>query len=134
MAQIDSLDANVVLRLLIGDVPAQRKKVYELLNTPRSLHFISDVCLNEVIYVLENLYLYERKEIKRVLYSFFEQHDDTINYNRALIHETLEFWVEHLALSFNDCYMAFYAEHNNVEPLFTFDKKLATQHLSAKLV
>ena len=65
-------------------------------------------------------------------YCLISVFDDVLNYNRGLFDLVLPYYESHPSLSFNDCMLAFYAELNHAEPLFTFDAKLAKQHPSAK--
>ena len=54
-----SVDTNVLLRWLLGDVEHQEKRVNELLSSGAKYE-IADLALNEVVYVLERFYKIER--------------------------------------------------------------------------
>ena len=57
-----------------------------------------------------------------------------INYNKNLFDKVLPMYLEHPKMSFNDCCLAVYAELNEAEPLWTFDKALAKESGTAKLL
>ena len=57
-----------------------------------------------------------------------------MDYNRELVESVFPFYLKHPKLSFNDCMLGALAELNKAEPLYTLDKKLANQHLSAKMI
>ena len=57
-----------------------------------------------------------------------------VNCNRMLFDRALMLFQSHPALSMEDCCLAVYAELNDAEPLYTFDKKLAKQSPTAQLV
>ncbi len=59
---------------------------------------------------------------------------DCLLTNNSVISTTCTFFVKHPKLSFFDCYLATYASNAGTLPLFTFDEKLANQHLAAALV
>lgn len=130
----DSIDANILVHGILGNNLDQREKIWQFLSEPDSIHRVFDIAISEAIYVMDTFYEQTRVEIAKNLSLFFEQFDDKLEFNRTIIKMILPFWVEHPSLSFNDCYMGFMAELENVEPLMTLDKKLATQHPSAKLI
>lgn len=127
----DSLDTSVILSVLLGEPANQRDVTWGLLESG-SAHQIADLAISEAVYVLEYHYKQTREEIAFEFQNFFLAHNDVLNYNRALMERVFPYYVAHPALSFNDCCLAFYAELNHAEPLFTFDKKLDLQHPSAK--
>lgn len=127
----DTLDTNLIVHYLMRDNLEQFRSVRALLATGYR-HDIPDLALTEAVYVFDRHYGMERAEIVFVLQYFLSQFDEFLNYNRALFELVFPYYEEHPALSFNDCCMAFYAELNGAEPLFTFDRTLAKQHPSAK--
>ena len=130
----DSLDANIIIHGIVGDPASWREKIWHFLDDSDSQHRVEDIAISETIYVLDKYYDQTRVEIAKNLTLFFCQFDDKLNYNRTIMKMILPFWVEHPSLSFNDCYLGFRAELDNAEQLFTLDKKLASQHPSAKLI
>lgn len=128
-----SLDTSIIVRILTRDNDRAYKKCLKLLNQKLNL-VISDLALIETVYVLESLYGKSRMEITDLLTFFLARYDGIIKYNRPLTRAVFPFYLEHPKLSFNDCCLAAIAELDGAEPLFTLDKKLASQHPSAKLL
>ena len=129
----DSLDTCVILAYAIGEPIDQRDAAWDLLGSGAE-HYVADLALTEAAYVLEDHYRHSRKEVVYLLRKFLGQNDKVLNYNRALFDLVFPFYEAHPALSFNDCCLAAYAELGHAEPLFTFDRKLARQHPSAKML
>lgn len=128
-----SLDTSVIVRILTRDNDRAYKKCLKLLE--QNLAFvISDLALTETVYVLGSLYGKSRMEIIDLLNFFLTRYDGIVEYNRSLTRAVFPFYLEHPKLSFNDCCLATMAEIDGAEPLFTLDKKLASQHPSAKLL
>ncbi len=127
-----SLDANVVLRLLLNDVPKQHKAAVDLLTGTTSQFAIADVAIMEVVFVLCRAYEFSREQAAEAIDGLMKL--GGINCNRSLFAKALPLFVEHPALSFEDCCLATYAQLNRAEPLWTFDKKLANQASSVQLI
>jgi predicted nucleic acid-binding protein len=128
-----SLDTSVLVRILTKDKPEDCRKALNFLN--QGLEFIvEDIALSETIYVLETIYDKSREEIIDLVNFFLTRYADKIEYNHELTSLVFPFYLTHPKISFNDCYLASCAEIKGAEPLMTFDKKLASQHPSAKLL
>ena len=134
MMMTDSIDTNIVLRCILGDVPEQREAAVKLLNAPEATHYLSDQALSECMYVLEITMDLPREDVVDFMNFFLARYDGTIVYNRALTKLAFPVYLAHPKLSWNDCALAAEAEINHHEPLFTFDKALARQLPQAKLV
>ena len=130
----DSIDANVVLRIILGDVPEQRKLATQLLLRSRSVHYLSSQALFECIYVLEVAEGIPRREVVDLMNFFLTKFSDVLEYDRKMTAMAFPVYLSHPKLSWADCALAAEAEINHHEPLFTFDKKLANQLPQAKLV
>ena len=128
-----SLDTSVIVRILTRDNATAYKKCLKLFNQNLNL-VISDFALIETVHVLESLYGKSRMEIIDLLTFFLARYDGVVEYNRPLTRSVFPFYLEHPKLSFSDCCLATMAELSGAEPLFTLDKKLASQHPSAKLL
>ena len=133
MMNTSSLDTSVIVRILVGDKPESCKKIMKLLEQ-RMTFVVEDLALSETVYVLETVYRFPRAEIVDLLNFFLTRYADKIEYNRRLTALVFPFYLEHPKLSYNDCCLAYGAEINGAEPLYTLDKKLATQHPSAKVL
>lgn len=127
----ESLDTNTILRLMLDDVPKQRMKVVELLCRPYVAYHISDLAITEAVYVLQR-YGKTREEIVGYLEGLMKRMN--LNVNHALFDRVLPMYLQYPKLSFNDCCLAGYAALNEAEPLWTFDRDLAMQSGTAKMV
>ena len=128
----ESWDTNVILRLILGDNERQCYKIQDLLMRRGVDYHVADLTITEAVYVMQSVYGLSREKIadgmQRLLW--FPE----IKYNRELFKRVFPMYLEYPALSFNDCCLAVYAELNEAEPLWTFDKALAKQSGTAKLV
>ena len=129
-----SIDINVILRFITRDVPALYDKAFQLLAQTEVDFVVDDIAISETVYVLShNPYKYSRENIVKHLLVFFEIPNILIQ-NRQFMEDVLEFYAEHPALSFNDCYLAIKANLSGNDPLWTFDRKLANQIATVELV
>ena len=126
-----SLDTNIILRYIWKDVPGQREKAIRLMDDETQTFHISDLVVAEVVFNLKADHL-RRSTIVNILQQIFAK--GNILVSRLITETVLPFYESHPALSFVDCYAAFEAEKAQAEPLYTFDRKLAAQHASAKLL
>lgn len=130
----DSIDTNIVLRCILGDVPEQRGLAVKLLNMPNCTHYLSNQAISECVYVLEAVLEIPREDIVNLLNFFLTRYSGIVIYDHKLTEVAFPNYLTHPKLSWNDCVLAAEAEINHHEPLFTFDKKLASQLPQAKLV
>jgi predicted nucleic-acid-binding protein len=127
-----SLDANIILRYLLNDIPDQCKSATKLLKGARDQLAVADTALIETCFVMERAYSMSREHIGIALLGFMSLQQ--INCNRILFDRALMLFQSHSALSMEDCCLAVYAELNKAEPLYTFDKKLAKQLQATQFV
>ncbi len=127
-----SLDANVLLRLLLNDVADQHRAVARLFEAAQGQFAIADTAIIEVVFVLERNYEFTRAQVAEAVTGVMALAE--INCNRGLFEWALPLYSSNPKLSFEDCCLATYAELNHAEPLWTFDAKLANQAPSARLV
>jgi predicted nucleic-acid-binding protein len=132
MAFLGSLDANVILRLLLQDVPTQHQAATKLLLSGRGQFAVADTAIIEVVFVLERNYGFTRAQVSEAIKGLMAL--PQINCNRTLFVKALPLFEEHSGLSFEDCCLAIYAELNDATTLWTFDKKLASQAPAAQLL
>ncbi|MCL2869203.1 PIN domain-containing protein [Candidatus Saccharibacteria bacterium] len=130
MVYRESLDANVLLRLVLNDVPIQTEKVIKLLERKNASYDVSDLAIHELAYVLEMALGLSRDFVAQTIDIIISTHN--INCNRTLFGEVLPAYLKYPKLSFNDCCLAGYAKLNQTEPLWTFDHTLAVQSGIAK--
>lgn len=120
-----ALDTNVILRLLLQDVPDQSDAAYNLITQakPGSLA-VADIVIFECVWVLAGpLYSQERDAIADMLLTVIRT--PSLNCNRTLFERALPLYAKHPKLSFSDVCIATYAELNDALPLLTLDKALA---------
>ncbi len=129
--QSGSLDTNVLLRLLLQDVPLQHKAAVQLLTSGGNFS-VADTAFVEVIFVLERNYQLTRPQISEAVKGLASLAE--LNCNHDLLENALPVFEAHPSLSFEDCCLAVYANLNDAEPLWTFDKKLASQAKNARLL
>lgn len=127
-----SLDANIILRFMLRDVPTQYELVARLLRSTEKQFAVADTALIEVAFVLAREYKMERKHISQAIQAFMLL--PQVNCNRSLFDRALSYYEQSPALTLEDCCLAVYAELNHATPLFTFDKKLVKQTPSSELL
>jgi len=127
-----SLDANVLLRLLLNDINTQHQAAVKLFENAPGQFAVADTAIIETVFVLERNYEFTRAAIVETIEGLMSLAE--INCNRPLFARALLLFSKHPALSFEDCCLAVYAELNEAKPLWTFDQKLAKQAPSARLV
>jgi predicted nucleic-acid-binding protein len=126
-----SLDTNILLRLIVGDVPAQTKLVEKLIVEATKLD-VADIVIFELVFVLEKLYFFSRSDVASSVSAIIR--NKKINSNRKLFEPMLSMYLENPKLSFVDCTLPQYARLNKAEPLFTFDQKLAKTYDAVMLL
>ena len=117
-----SLDTNVVLRFLLGDVVDQTKKATELIEN--NTVYVTDVIVVEIIYVLEKVYELSRKDICELVNDFLNFNN--VVHNPRFLLKTIVLYENHPALSIVDCYACEEAKDYGNE-LITLDKRLINQ-------
>ena len=127
-----SVDTNILLRLLLNDVPEQHIAAKELIQKPSGQVSVADTAVIEFVFVLERYYGFSRQQIAEAIDGLMKLKE--INCNRVLFEDAMPLFIKHSGLSFEDCCLSTYAKLNAAEPLWTFDKKLANQAPNAKLV
>jgi predicted nucleic acid-binding protein len=124
------LDANVILRLLLNDVPAHHAAAIALLATGDSFA-VSDTAMIETTFVLGRAYHLTREQQREAIVGMLGQ--PKISGSLELFETAFELYLAHPKLSFEDCYLVSVAGRTGAVPLWTFDKKLAHQ-TGARLV
>ncbi len=127
---IGSLDTNVVLRLLVDDPPELAERAAALL--ARDTVFISDATIIECCFALGRHYGLDRRRQVASLVGLLAQPGIESEVNLLMC--AFEYYLEHPALSFEDCYLVAVSERDKRGPLWTFDRRLATQLNGAELV
>lgn len=127
-----SLDTNIILRVITKDVPELCERAENLLNQKLNIFVVEDVAVMEAVHSLETSYHHTRADIVLELQSFFASKN--ISYSADVFEAVYPLYLKHPKLSFNDIYLSVKSELRSAEPLWTFDKKLATQLASPKFL
>ena len=122
--EIQSVDTNILLRVVMKDVPSQYEKVRRLIYRSDAVFYVDDVAISEAVYVLEKQQHYSREFIVEYLSGFLQL--GRFVFSQEIL-KILRDYLEHPKLSFNDCYLAEKAKSLGREPLWTFDRKLVAQ-------
>ena len=117
---MDSLDANIVLRYMLNDVPAQSRRAGQVINSSAS--YVTDVVTVEVIFVLERVIGLARSDIVRLVKAFLSL--PNLIYNDYFLDQAIDLYGAKKSLSIVDCYAATEAKVYRTS-LLTFDKALA---------
>jgi predicted nucleic acid-binding protein len=119
-----SLDANIIVRLLTNDIPEQYKLAQKLITSGAEFE-VADTAIIESIYALNEYYKIPRLLVKETVQALYTNKNMRIN--TLVFDEALMLFVKQPALSIEDCYLTSLAKHHKALPLWTFDKKLASQ-------
>lgn len=128
---LETIDTNVLLCLIFDDQPRQREKTVRMLAQPNRSFLIPDLVFSEVIHVMNRRTNSSRAQIAESIFKTLSAFYN-LSYDLRIVTDVFHDYVEHPALSFEDCYLAYYAAKNGAEPLWTFDKKLAKESPTAK--
>ena len=122
---IETLDANIIIRIIAQDNPGHFKRALKLIQRRDTLFILHELTIAEVVYVLssDKIYDYPRDEIRNSILKILRF--ENISCNIGLIEDALNLYVEHPALSYTDCFLAAFTAANQSEPLWTFDQSLA---------
>lgn len=117
-----SLDANVILRFLLNDIPSQTARAKAVLTKPQL--YVSDVVVSEIAFVLEKVMKFDRNYVCLLLKTLTAL--PSLTFNSHVLPEVIDLFETRKSLSFVDCYAATEAKIFGTK-LYTFDKKLINQ-------
>lgn len=126
-----TLDANVLLRWLLNDVPDQAAAAEALLSQAERF-VVPDVVLIETVYVLERVMLLSRKTVALSVELVLGQANLAVD--REVWRAALDDYLAHPKLSVADTFLHAQARAADRGPLLTFDRALARQLPGASLV
>ena len=127
---IETLDTCFILRLMLNDVTDQTERALKRLKMEGVRYFIPEAAVTEAVYVMEGKGL-SRKNIVEGLRELLTL--KKICSGMGIFQGVFDLYLAHPKLSFVDCYLAVQTGVQETTPLWTFDKKLASQTEEAKL-
>ena len=131
---IEMLDNCIILRAFTMDVPEKAERVKKMMKREGVRYYVPDMAVMEAVHVMEHKkynYQYSRERIKTVVLGFLSMKN--ICNGTGIFDGVFKLYLEHPKLSFADCYLVVQAALQETIPLWTFDKKLASQTKEAKL-
>lgn len=129
--KIESLDTNILLRMMLQDIPEQFELAIKLMERKDVIYLVSDAMLSEAVFVLTRMKV-DRETIVAILTQFVAR--PNVKASELMDIELFWMYLHYPKLSFTDCYLALEAALNKAEPLWTFDKALAKESGTAKLL
>ena len=111
------IDANLILRYLLGDFEAER--VEKLLKGKIKL-LLSDVILAEIVWVLDSYYKWDRSKIVESLISLVRL--SSVICNKFLLTETLTILGKQKSFDFADAYSVALMRISKIKDIYSFDK------------
>ncbi len=116
---MEIVDANIVLRYLLGDNPEMQKDACRVIDN--QIVLLLDEVLAEVVYVLEKVYQVNRKDISHTLIQLIKLPGMICRSSNISI-AALRYYSEY-KIDFIDCILLAYStvEHHKIH---TYDKKL----------
>lgn len=118
-----SLDTNIILRWVLGDIPEQTAKTDLLINSGKPLR-VSLLVIAEVVYILEATG-FSRLQIQATIERLAGQQN--LYLNRYVVVPAVRLYVKNNSISFVDACLVYDSSESGAVPLYTFDKKLANK-------
>lgn len=125
-----TIDANILLRWLLDDVPSQTAAAEKLL-TGSGKYAVPDIALIETAFVLERVMLLSRTTVAQSVELVLGL--AAADVNRQIWRMALDDYLTHPKLSIADTFLHAHATATKRLPLLTFDQKLARQLTGAEL-
>lgn len=119
-----TLDTNVLLRWILGDVPAQSAAAERLI-AGGSRCVVPDIAVLETVHVLERVMSLSRTTVVHSIEMILGV--ASIDVDRTLWRAALDDYLAHPKLSIADTFLTAQARAHHRTPLYTFDRKLANQ-------
>ena len=126
-----TIDTNVLLRWLLDDAPAQTAVADALLSTGERVR-VPELALVETVYVLERVMELSRATVAQSIEAIMGV--ASLDLDRALWRAVLNDYLAHPKVSVTDAFLAAPARSEKALPLYTFDRKLASQLAGAELL
>ncbi len=115
------VDANVLVRHLVGDPPAMAARATAYLGSATEL-LVADLVVAETVCVLESFYEVSRQTIAMSMRSLLAL-DSVVVVDAPLLHRSIEIY-EHDRLDFAEAYLVASAESSGVGAVASFDRSI----------
>ncbi len=123
MTSVAAVDANAILRLLVGDPPEmaeQARRLFDAVDRRDIQLVLEEIVLAEVVWVLESFYGHPRAQIAEVLRSLLS-HEGILVDDRALLLQALSTYA-HEGIDFADAVLTAKMQRRGLRELFSFDR------------
>jgi len=117
------LDANILLRYLLRDVPGQAERARALIHRIRDGReevYMPDIALADVVWTLHRFYKRTRQEIRDVLLPILEMNGLRMRDKATVIYAVLLF--AELGIDFSDALIAAEMLRSGREEIYTYDR------------
>lgn len=118
MAKI--VDANIIIRFLVGNIPEKVRKITRLFQEKEKL-ILTDVTVAEIVWVLSSYYKQGKDEITEEILSLIEQ--PVIISNKSLITKAISYFREH-NIDYIDAYLIAFTQENDEEGVLSYDRSI----------
>lgn len=115
------IDTNVIIRFLLKDHPIQSPAAKKLLSNFQERLLLTDVAVAEAIWLLTSYYKLSKEEAAEKIYPIFNF--PNIESNKSVLIRVLYFY-RNFNIDYIDAYLTAYAEEENLEGIYSFDKDL----------
>lgn len=123
MTRVAAVDANVLLRFLVGDPPEmaeQARRLFEAVDRGEIQLVLEEIVVAEVVWVLESFYGHPRGQIAEVLRSLLG-HEGVLVDDRAGLLQALTTYADQ-GIDFADALLATNMQRRGLRELFSFDR------------
>lgn len=116
------IDANVILRFLLGDSPEQStscQRLFARLQAGEQEVYLPEVALSDVVWTLQSFYHWPRDRIAKFAQDLISLRG-ILMARKAVMHSALHLYVEH-RIDFSDALIAAEMIHGQYAELYSFD-------------
>lgn len=114
------IDANLIIRFLLNDNPAQAQAAQTLFESSQKLILV-DLTLAEVVWVLISVYDFPKSDVVHKIQSFLKL--NIVAPNKKLLIRSLILYRKY-NISFADAYLAAFSNEKRLEGIYSFDRGL----------
>ncbi len=116
-----AIDANILVRLVVQDVPDQTQEAQKIVaGSKLGSLWLDKLIIGEVTYVLRSVYGYQRTNIVRAVKGFINDERFYVP-NREMMDVTVGLFESEKPLSFEDCWLLALKQTGKVKSIATFD-------------